>query len=92
MKTKLLPILTLILALAPATTTWPAAPTRSEEGPDSLSIQTFPMGFLPGRLAFDGANIWVTNIFGSSVAKVRASDGVILATYPGRASSLRSGL
>jgi len=32
-------------------------------------------------VAFDGANIWVTNQFSDSVTKLRASDGAVLGTY-----------
>jgi DNA-binding beta-propeller fold protein YncE len=33
------------------------------------------------QFAFDGANIWVTNSSGSTVSKVRASDGTVLGTF-----------
>src|SRR5947209_401321 len=42
----------------------------------------FAVGNAPTGLAFDGANIWVTNNEGASVTKIRASDGVILGTFP----------
>jgi YVTN family beta-propeller protein len=32
--------------------------------------------------AFDGQNIWVTNQISNTVSKIRASDGVILASIP----------
>ena len=32
-------------------------------------------------MAFDGANVWVTNAYLNSVTKVRASDGIIQGTY-----------
>lgn len=79
MKTKLLTILALTLALMPALS-WSAAPVKVGKG-ESASIQIFPMGFLPWDLAFDGANIWTNDFFGNTVAKVRASDGVIIARY-----------
>ncbi len=40
---------------------------------------TFPVGSAPVGIAFDGANIWVTN--GSGVTKLRASDGANLGTF-----------
>ena len=42
----------------------------------------FAVGNAPSGLAFDGENIWVTNNLGGSVTKMRASDGVILGTFP----------
>jgi len=41
---------------------------------------TFPAGFLPVGLAFDGASIWVANAGAESnnVMKFRASDGALL--------------
>jgi DNA-binding beta-propeller fold protein YncE len=35
----------------------------------------------PRGVAFDGANIWVTNLGGDSVTKLRASDGKLLGTF-----------
>ena len=40
------------------------------------------MGFQPFGVAFDGANIWVTNLFDDNVTKLRASDGANLGTFP----------
>ena len=37
-------------------------------------------GFVYG-IAFDGANIWVSNSESNSVSKLRASDGSIVGTY-----------
>jgi hypothetical protein len=36
----------------------------------------------PGAGAFDGANIWVANQSSNNVTKLRASDGVVLGTFP----------
>jgi hypothetical protein len=36
---------------------------------------------LPSAVAFDGANIWVTNDGSNSVAKLRASDGALLGNF-----------
>src|ERR1043166_3201470 len=58
-----------------------ASLARTDNSPDSVTIQTFEMGFLPWDLAFDGENIWTNDYFGTSVAKIRASDGVIVGTY-----------
>jgi hypothetical protein len=37
-------------------------------------------GFLVGE-AFDGANIWVANLFDNTMTKLRAWDGTILGTF-----------
>ena len=34
------------------------------------TIETFPVGGGPNALAFDGANIWVTNGFDATVTKI----------------------
>src|SRR5215469_11247788 len=39
------------------------------------------VGSLPTAVAFDGANLWVTNANDSTVTKVRASDGTVLGTF-----------
>jgi hypothetical protein len=54
----------------------------SEAIPDSPSLQVFPTGVIIGDIAFDGANIWATDFYFSTVVKVRASDGVVLGRYP----------
>src|ERR1039457_1049453 len=36
---------------------------------------SFAVGNYPGGMAFDGANIWVSNVADSTVTKLRASDG-----------------
>ena len=35
----------------------------------------------PNGIAFDGANIWVSNWGSNNVSKLRASDGALLGTY-----------
>jgi Collagen triple helix repeat (20 copies) len=42
----------------------------------------FPVVDRPHGIAFDGASIWVANHGGSSVTKLRASDGANLGTFP----------
>jgi hypothetical protein len=42
----------------------------------------FPVGRDPHGIAYDGANIWVANLQGNSVTKIRPSDGATLGTYP----------
>jgi len=47
--------------------------------------QTFAVGSFPAEIAFDGANLWVSNYAGgasSTVSVLRASDGALVATYP----------
>ena len=45
------------------------------------SSSTFMVRFYPYGVAFDGANIWVTNSGSVSVTKLRASDRTVLGTY-----------
>lgn len=45
-------------------------------------IQTVPMSSVPGRPAFDGANLWIP-LTGGQVAVMRVSDGTIVATLSG---------
>ncbi|MBV8280547.1 MAG: IPT/TIG domain-containing protein, partial [Candidatus Eremiobacteraeota bacterium] len=42
----------------------------------------FPTGNNPGRVAFDGANIWVTNGRDNTVTEFRSSDGKVVGTFP----------
>src|SRR5438105_722598 len=56
-------------------------PPAAAPSPDSVAIETFPVGNSPIGLAFDGANIWTTDDFGNALIKVRASDGVVLGRY-----------
>jgi hypothetical protein len=46
------------------------------------------VGSTPGLLKSDGVDIWVANINGSSVSRVRASDGKLLETWTGATSAL----
>ena len=43
-------------------------------------VTSFPVGFEPLGIAFDGANIWVANYGSFSLSKLRASDGALLLT------------
>ena len=44
-------------------------------------LGTFAVGYIPGYVAFDGANVWVTNLGDNTVSKLRASDGANLGTF-----------
>ena len=46
------------------------------------TVTRFKVGSQPYGLCFDGANIWVTNFFSSTVTKMRIGDGKLLGTYP----------
>src|SRR4051794_36231844 len=48
---------------------------------ERTTIQTFPVGDQPEALAFDGANVWVTNALDNTVTKLRASDGAPQGTF-----------
>ena len=39
-------------------------------------------GTNPAGLAFDGANIWVTNWGSNTLTQIRASDGMVLGNFP----------
>src|SRR5208282_5927204 len=43
---------------------------------------TYSVGNTPRGIAFDGANIWVTNDTNNSVTKLLASTGAVVGTYP----------
>jgi len=43
---------------------------------------SFSVGSNPVSIAFDGANMWVSNQFSNSVTKLRVSDGSTLGTFP----------
>src|SRR5437764_10141971 len=62
-------------------TGWFASLAVAGQSPSQLKIETFNVASSPGGLAFDGANIWVTDYFEAALKKVRASDGVVLGTY-----------
>ncbi len=49
--------------------------------PANQSGATFGVGANPRGVAFDGANIWVSNHGSSNVTKLRASDGTNLGTF-----------
>jgi outer membrane protein assembly factor BamB len=49
---------------------------------DGRLLGFYDGGINPLLMAFDGANVWVTNGSGNTVTKVRASDGVKLGTFP----------
>src|SRR5262249_25052162 len=46
-------------------------------------LQTVTVGSAPAYPVFDGSNIWVPSIGGTSVAVIRASTGAVLATLTG---------
>ena len=48
----------------------------------NTSFPTTPVGIYPLALVFDGANIWVANIIGNNITKLRASDGAALGIFP----------
>jgi hypothetical protein len=41
----------------------------------------FPTGNYPSGVAFDGANMWVTNLNSNSVTELRTSDGAVVGTF-----------
>ncbi len=47
---------------------------------DANLTTAFPVGAAPYGVAFDGANIWVANFYGT-VTKLRANDGAPLGTF-----------
>jgi hypothetical protein len=47
----------------------------------SFLLGTFTVGNSPAGVAFDGANIWVSNTASNSVTELRASDGTTLGTF-----------
>lgn len=48
----------------------------------SVTTTSYPVGSAPFGIAFDGANIWVTNTESSTVTKLVASTGATVGTYP----------
>jgi len=56
-------------------------PAFAREPDASSSIESFPAGREPTYLAFDGANIWVTNGSDGAVTKLRAADGALQGTF-----------
>jgi YVTN family beta-propeller protein len=49
--------------------------------PANQSEIQFATGSGPYYVAFDGANIWVTNPYSNSVTKLAASSGSVLGTF-----------
>jgi len=49
---------------------------------DGISLGTFPVGAEPQFIAFDGENMWVTNMGTNNVTKLRNCDGALLGTFP----------
>jgi hypothetical protein len=49
---------------------------------DGVNLGTFLVGSDAFTLAFDGANIWVSDRAENRVVKLRASDGANLGTFP----------
>ena len=54
---------------------------REQAISDGTVLGTFGVGTGPWGVAFDGANIWVTNGGSNNVTKLRASDGMLLGTF-----------
>ena len=48
----------------------------------NTSSITYTVGTNPYGVAFDGANVWVTNFYSSTVTKLRVSDGTVLGNFP----------
>jgi len=48
----------------------------------AVSLVTSAVGGGPQGIAFDGANMWVSNYNSNNVAKLRATDGATIATVP----------
>jgi hypothetical protein len=46
-----------------------------------FAVTSAPLGYGPTAVAFDGANIWVTNTGSNTVSKLRANDGTTLGTF-----------
>src|SRR4030095_14000653 len=59
-----------------------AIPVAAQETAPLASVQPIDVGGYPVGLAFDGDNIWAALGLANSVAKVRASDGLVLDTFP----------
>jgi DNA-binding beta-propeller fold protein YncE len=49
---------------------------------DGRILGVYPVGQQPNQLAFDGANVWVTNTVDGTVSRLRASDGHLVFTVP----------
>ena len=55
--------------------------TAQRTAPPAELIQEFPVGNSPIGLAFDGANIWVSNQDDDTVMRLKSSHGAIQHTY-----------
>src|SRR5438270_408224 len=53
-------------------------PIRAQELDGRLTIESFPVGYEPKGLTFDGVNVWIVNLGDETVTKLRASDGAEL--------------
>lgn len=51
-------------------------------------VARFPVDFFSVGLAYDGADIWVTNNGGGEVSKLRASDGELLGAFAAGGNAL----
>ena len=58
-----------------------ATTSRKLRASDGANLAPSPWGAVPYGVAFDGANIWVTNVGSDTVTKLRASDGANLGTF-----------
>ena len=56
-------------------------PAKAQQLDKPDTVQTFVVGSGPNFLAFDGANVWVTHHWDSTVTKLRASDGAPQGTF-----------
>ena len=81
--------LTLLASLALASALAQNGVANSTKNPQQIAIlhwypanltTSFPVGSASG-VAFDGANIWVTNANNSTVTKLRPSDGAVLGVF-----------
>src|SRR5438477_10362314 len=59
-----------------------SSPAKIQQLDGSFTVENFPVGLGPRWLAFDGANVWLTNAFDNNTTKLRASDGANLGTFP----------
>jgi hypothetical protein len=50
-------------------------------------IDTLPLGNVPHHIEFDGTDLWVANLDGATVMRIRPSDGKILDTWTGATSA-----
>src|ERR1700736_1837248 len=78
------------LGMVPQPAQSPGLPGSQARNPQQIAIlhwyaanQTtaFAAGTGPIGVAFDGANIWVADLGGNTVSKLRASDGSTLGTF-----------